>query len=1141
MRSLSIPKVLTKPYVIAAIVAVLVVVVVGFYYFSAGKEEGFAGYPVNTSRVNLEDSAKRRYNDYADTQDIEKVSIIPNGAAGDPVIRGLLGTPSYAPTKNARNLSAPNYDDELPYRSPPENSILLARIKKCESIKNWDCTALEDPEFAKYCGLCTTDGQDHLGNVHTGGLYIDPDMKSRTEQDAASNGTKPTYQPTAGICKGEFILTRPHCDIQKDRYEVGQAQNFNSPAANAKGALCVSSPTNKFVYVGNRGDKSKGYALVAKPVRFTARLRFAVTHPEEATITVTRSSDQKAFAGAFIPNTNVFIVDLPNATENEKYNINVRYPEYAPVPWTAGDMKRIQDLVNPKRAGLTRAMYGPITNDFTKDDPRAVDVTQYIKDKFRINDCSKTTVSVTNDGMGGDPTPGIVKQARLVYSDNGVDFAYAIGNEGGNTQPVNTASLPTLCPPTTPQSDAEKAVCEIDSEQVPTGNTYTQGRNKNYPGAGTAWCVKEAPKKKRGIVGIWQSVGSAPRTVPLDLSVLQINGFNVGEAGVPKLGTVKNSKYFASSVPSSKTIGIPDYLFWFWARDNTLPVCDFAVVVPATFRDTTVFEDTSICPTGPLISTQEAATRLQSGACEKLVNGQQQAPGTYTVDCIKSLFLASGCTAQGKTYPNSAEKYKAATVDSVSGTQLDIDTINQNMNDRYIIATTGSNSDGMRMEQESYAQANIDCFGKLVTNPCDTAFAATGPHTPACLDYLFRNAGKDNRNIGQTYPGQYNRSSGTDRTPQTPVMYCQRAGSMSPIGADGKPNYDSVSTANSYGGVQAVRDFYRQIHADANYNNDMTAQKIALNQCYGVGVKSKAPVCKGTKARYVRVRPTLEFGDNWIQISQLQVFNVNDVNVSFKKPTSATSTWANGAGGETSDKAVDGQAKARPHPAEFHAGSTNASNTFWQVDLQKTEEIAYIVYYNRGDCCQHRARGMRVQLLDENEVVLKEKKLTGAMVDTLMFSNAKPTALLRQDTELQFVPGKYSGAALTIAAGGEVLIKTRQSSTAFKQSAAFVAVAGNSGLPGTFSFRHKFSKAFLRVQGFRVRVAPDDGTVAFKNETSFRVVDSVATMPGEVSYESVANTGSYLAVSENMGVYVSPASSSSQQKACSWRLATSTV
>ena len=1142
MRSLSIPKVLTKPYVIAAIVAVIVVVVVGIYFYTSNKSEGFYAYPVNADRMGLEDTATRRYNEYSDMMDTEKVPIIPAGDAGDPVLRGLLGTPSYAPSKDARNLSAPNYDDQLPYKSPPENSILLARIRMCESIENWDCTALENPEFAKYCGLCTAQGQDHLGKPHLGGLYIDPLMKSRAESDGVSSGTAPVYSPTAGICRGEFITTRPRCDIQKDRFELTQAQNFNSAAAVEKGALCVNSTSNTFVYIGNRGQRDTNYALTRKPVAFTARLRFAVTHPSEATITVTRNADQKVMPGAYIPNTNVYIVDLFNAKENDKYTINVTYPEYQGIDFTEDDNKRIAALVNPKRAPLTRAMYGPQTGDPTKDDPRAADVTQYIRDKFKIVDCSRTTVSVTNDGMGGDPTPGIVKQARLVYSNDGTDFAYAMGNEGAQTQGVNTASFPTLCPPTTPKPDAEKAVCEISDDQTATGRTYTGGNNRNYPGAAaSARCVKEAPKKYRGIVGIWESVGSAPRTVPLDLSVLQINGFNVGEAGVPKLGTLRNSKYFAGLVPASKAFGIPDYLFWFWARDAKLNVCDFTVVVPATFRDTTVADDNSLCPTGPLISTPEAATRLQAGACEKLINGKPQEPGTYTVDCIKSLYLASGCTADGKAYPNNADKYKAATVDSISKAQLDVDTINQNMNDRYVIATTGNNSDGARMEQDSYVAANMDCFGKFVTNPCDTAFAATGPHTPACLDYLFRNAGKDNASIGQTYPGQYNRSSGTDRTDKTPLMYCQRAGTLSPVGVDGKTNYDAIATANSYGSVQAVRDFYRQIHADANYNTEITTQKIALNQCYGVGVMSKSPVCKGSTARYVRVRPTLEFGDNWIQIAQLQVFDIYDNNVSYKKPTKASSTWNNGADGATSDKAVDGNTKSRPYPAIYHAGSTDINSTYWQVDLQRSTEIAYIVYFNRTDCCQFRARGMRVQLLDENEVVLKEKKLSGAMMETLMFSNAKPTALLRQGAELQFVPGKYSGAALSVVTGGEALIKTKVNTNAFKQSAAFVAMAGNAGLAGTFSFKHKFGNGFIRVQGFRVRVAPDDGTVAFKNESSFKIVDSVANLPGELSYESVSSPGSYLAVSENMGVYVSPASGSAQQKLCSWRLVPSTI
>ena len=1141
MKMMAIPKVLNKPYVLLAILAVVVVVIIGVYYFSSSKTEGFFAYPVNNARMDLEDTGKRRYNEYADTQDIERIGIIPRGAAGDPQMHGILGTPSYAPTRATKNLSGLNYDDELKYRSPPENSELLTRIKNCESIKKWDCPVLDQPDFIKYCGLCTADGETHLGEAHVGGLYLDPDDKQQAIDYAKQNGTAPVFLPTVGICKGEFVLERPHCDIQKDRNDISKAQSFNDSAAIEKGALVVNSTNNTFVYIGNREGKDKGYALVAKPVKFTARLRFAVTHPDEAEIIVTRAKDGATMAGAYIPNTNVYIVDLPNASENDKYNILVRYPEYVPHPFTPDEQKRIETLVNPKRAALARAMYGPLTNDFTRDDPRAVDVTQYIKDKYKVNDCGKVNITVTNDGMGGDPTPGIYKQARLVYSDNGTDYAYSYGLEGGTTQAQNTASYSTLCPPTTPLKDAQKAVCEIDANQDPTGATYTGGKNTNYPGGGTAVCVNESVKKRRGIVGVWESIGNAPRTVPLDLSVLMINGINIGDEGPPKYGTIKNSKYFMSTVPPSKIIGIPDYLFWFWARNSKLDVCDFAVVVPATFRDTTVPEDTALAPTGPLVSTPEAAARLQAGACEKPVNGKAQEPGTYTMDCIKSIFLSSGCTKEGKAFPNTSAKVQGAMTDPISKQNLDIDTINQAMNDRYTIATTGNNSDGLRMEQDSYAAANMDCFGKFVSNPCDTAFKDTGPHTAACLDYLFRSAGKDNASIGATYLGQYNRSSGTDRTPQTPVMYCQRAGTMSPVGADGKTNYDAVTTANSYGSVSNVRDFYRQIHFDANYNGETVAQKIALNQCYGVGVRAKAPTCKGSKARKIRVRPTLDFGDNWIQIPQIQVFNVYDVNVALRKPTRATSTWANGADGATSDKAVDGVASNRSHPGEYHAGSVDPYNTYWEVDLKTTEEIAYIVYFNRRDCCQHRSRGMRVQLLDENDVVLKEKKLTGAMVDTLVFSNAKPSALLRPNAEIQFVPGMYSGSALSITVGSEVLIKTKQNTEAFKKSAAFVAVPGNAGLAGTFSFKHKFSNAYLRVQGFRVRAAVDDGTVAFKSETSFKVGDSVASNPGEVSYESISSPGAYLAVAENLGVYTSPANIPSQQKMCSWRLTTSTI
>jgi hypothetical protein len=1141
MKLLAIPKVLGKPYVLLSIALVLAVLVATYFFVKNTKTEGFQ--IVTKERKDLEESAKRRYNNWSETQDPMKEGVVPTGQQGDSILAGLLRTPSYAANSLAKNLSGLNYNDPLPYSAPPDNPELMARIRMCEKVTSWDCEKLSDPAFMQYCGVCSVNGEDHKGKPHVGGLYLDPHMKTQIEQTARSNNTVPKYTPTAGKCGGEFLLTRPLCDVQKDRYEVSQAQNFNNLAASTKGALCVNSPNNRYVYIGKRGEKDTGYALQGKPVKFTARLRFAVTHPGElASITVLRDSDGTSYQGGFISQTNVYICDMPNTQENDTFTLTVNYNTAAAHAWTSDEVARITALVNPPQAQLVQAAYGPVTGDVTKDDPRAVDVTQSLKSRYQMTDCSKTVVRVSNDAFGsGDPTPGIGKQARLVYSNDGQNFAYAIGFEGGNTAAVQTDNYNALCPPKATPADAEKAVCEISADQTPSGNVYTRGNNNNYPGAGGAWCVSPLPGKRRGIVGQWESIGSAPRIVPLDISVLQINGQNVPQQGPMKLGTLKGSKYFSSFVTPAKAVGIAGYLFWFWAQNPSAANVSFKIVCPATFVDTTVVADTPLCPMGPLVSTAEAAARLQAGACEKPVNGQSQAPGTYTSDCIKSLFLSSGCIRQGAGFPNTTDKMNAIAKDPITKVALDVDTINDNLNELYVTATTGKNSDGLQVSSKSLSDASLQCFNKIITSPCDTPMKNTGPQSIDCLDYLFRNAGKDNSSIGQTYPGQYDRSSGTGRTTDTPIMFCQRAGTMSPIGADGKPNMDAIATANNYGSVARIRDFYRQIHYDANYSSESGKQKGALNQCYGVGVKATAPPCKGVKARYVRIRPTIEFADAFIQISQIQVFTVDDKEVAKGMPTTATSTYGNGQFGTTADKAVDGTANTRAWPSIYCSDSVNVNTTYWQVDLKSTQEISYVIYYNRQDGSQFRAKGMRVQLVDDNNVVVKEKKLSGAISETVLFSNAKPSNLLKAGTVIQFVPSRTPSSVLAITAGNEMTVQPKVNTSTFLQSAAFVATTGNAGVPGSFSFKHKFSDNYLRVQGFRVRAAPDDGSSAFKSETTFKVKDSITGNPGEVSYESVANPGSYLAVAENGGAYISAATSVAEQKVCAWRIVKSPV
>ena len=1127
----TIQKMLGSSRLMIILLVLIIITFVYFHFFHNKIHEGF--YPVTNERINFErETGKRRYNDYSDTVDPEKAGVIPNGAEGDILLNKLLLTPDYEGSKNTETSGGLTFVNELKYKAPPLNSDILERILLCERLQTWNCESLSDPKFKQYCGICTSNGQDHLGNKHIGGLYIDPEVKAKAMSEV-KNGEKYVVEPTAGTCSGEFITERPYCDVQKDRYECSTVQGFEDKIGQSKCALCANSPGgNQYVYVGSRGNEDVNYKLYGNPTQFKIRLRFAVTHPSEATIVVTRSEDNKVFNGSFIIGTNTYIVDLPNASENERYNIKIRYPEYKDHQFTSEEATRIKNMSTPRYAPLQNAFYGPVIdgdNGFLKDDPRAIDVTDTIK-SLNIKDCSRTKIPVGVDTIGKDPTPGVEKQLRLVYSNDSIEFAYAYGQDGSQTSSVDTKSFDTLCSPPISKSLAEKQVCEndIDGNFIPN-RIYSGGNNTGYFGTSSKiQCVQTIKPTARGIVGVWESVGKVPRTVPLDISVVRVNGYDVGDEGVRTLGTLKGSSIFKKLVTPSLAVNIPQNLFWFWAKQSTLTNCDFTVQVPATLRDPSVAEDLKLCPTGPLIVTKEAATNLGQGACEKLVNGKPQGPGNYSDDCIRSLFLSLGCSVEGKAYPNTREKVMSFTVDSLTKSDNSIDTITDNITNLHTVATTGKNTDGLVVEQSSYVKATLDCFGTTITNPCDTAFKDSGPQKPDCLDYLFRNAGKDNQSIGQTYPGMYNRSSGTDRIDKAPIMYCQRTGSLSPYGADGKINDDAVSQANSYGSVQAIREFYRQVHADANFNQDSVKQQNALMKCYGVGVVSKKSICKGIFARYVAIRPSYK-SDNIIQISQLEVYDVNGNNVSAKQPTKSSIPYEP----TQSASAVDGRAAVREFPDLFSSQNDNTldkSQTYWMVDLGKSTEVSYVMYYNRVSY-SNRAIGMRLQLLDENKILVKQKTFSGGLIETVLFSDVKPSGLLRTGTKVSFSPGRFSGSKLSITAGGEVLIRRQN---AGGEDTSFIALAGNAPVPGSFSFKHASSERYIRVQGFRIRVADDDGTNAFKSETTFVVSDSLAGNPGEVSYESVSTPGNYLCVSDNMGVYLTKVNSPIDKRNCSW-------
>jgi hypothetical protein len=707
----------------------------------------------------------------------------------------------------------------------------------CESVKGWNCSAFEDPEFQKNCGICGSDGKDHLGNNHVGGLYLDNTIKNQEIEKAAKSRKPLNLNPTVGVCKGKFVHGRPKCDIDRDRDECSKMFDFDSQEARDKCGQCASN--NTFLYMGNRLGKEENYSLVKNNKPFAISLKILISQAEFAKIKVTRVSDKRNIVASYIPNTHILMMIIPDAVENQEYTINIKYPEYNDYDWTDEEKQIIEDQVNPKRASLIRASYGPYIGDPEKDDPRAVDVTDYLKNKFNMKDCARPNVLATNDGLGGDPNPGIYKQLRLAYSHNGTDFAYAFTGEGGVSKPVtDIGNFESLCPVGEQRVDVERAVCEkVDDNSPNEGRIYTLGNNTPYYGAGKSSCVRKLTQSPHAICGIWESIGKNPRNVPFDLSITAINGYKVTADGLPKFGTVKSSKIMKNIVSPAKTIGIPENLFWFWAKNNKTPDVTFTFVVPATLRDVSVAEDNKLCPTGPIVTSSEAASRLKMGSCQQMYNGKPQGPGNFSDECLKSLFLDSGCTDKGKSYPNTSDKKAKILKNEQKKDNLDIDGIINKINDIYSIATSGRDYEGNHYEESAVENANMDCFGIKLDNPCNGVFKDTGPHTTKCLDYLFRNAGADNKDVGQTYSGVANRSSGNKDSSQSPIMYCQRTGSMAPIGKDGKENLVAVMRANAKGGIRQVKEFYRQIHYDANFIKDINTQKKGLKECYGVSYK----------------------------------------------------------------------------------------------------------------------------------------------------------------------------------------------------------------------------------------------------------------------------------------------------------------
>jgi hypothetical protein len=657
----------------------------------------------------------------------------------------------------------------------------------------------------------------------------------------------------------------------------------------------------------------------------------------------------------------------------------------------------------------------------------------------------------------------------------------------------------------TPREDAMKSVCETNENRV-----FTNNRNNDTVvyGCGTGICCERLPanmNRRYAIVGQFESVVNARRQMAFDVSIQTINGLAVEPSkGPPRFGSVKGSAQFKDRVNPGLMSKIAQNRFWVWDKNTaTTSKCEFRFMMPVSFLESTFSVDANICPTGPVIATDEAAQRLETGACDRRINGERQGPGTYTKACLQQMFLEAGCEESGKGYP--VTQGQMNTMMKKGNNPLSRDDITSNIEK---VKSQADKPYRQGMDIKKLESDNMFCYGRFDFNPCNTPAKETGPHTPECLDFLFRNAGKKTEGVGPTYKQTANRTSGTNRTSATPVQFCQRTGTLAPIKPDGSYNETAVNKANTLGSVHNVQEFYDRVHRLANFSTVRDEQRRSVAECYGVAVpREKVKSCGGKvsgEVRYVKITHGMR---NYLQISQVVILDANGKNIAMNKPVITSPSYP----ATRPSSLTDGILDLKPYPDCWISADGNGQIL---IDLKTDASVNAVVIYNRKDCCRDRSMGTIIELLSKTQKVLATKQMVGGDIEKVSFgpvSEDNPEqSILDDNAVISLIPASSPASKLMNLLGSVVVqadVRPNQlASTKFKVNEVNtdevqLIAAGGTPVDGK-----------VAVQGFSVVVQPDDGTEDFKRRSSWKVTDSVARNPGEISFESISNPGFYLFV-----------------------------
>lgn len=203
----------------------IVLLCVAVFLTRGRPKEGFENVPVAGQQVYVADSAQK-FNTLANTMQLPD-SAIPLTAATSAAVTAATQQVDLNPTTAAYQIGSASTSFAVPDSLPAG----LELAKKCQAAPR-TCAAFDDATFAQNCGMSfDVAGVGYDGKPFTGGMMVTAaDRTAQTEKAKTAQDPYQVYQPTMGKSKpGTFALTKDQCVVVKERVDCATKQTFSSP------------------------------------------------------------------------------------------------------------------------------------------------------------------------------------------------------------------------------------------------------------------------------------------------------------------------------------------------------------------------------------------------------------------------------------------------------------------------------------------------------------------------------------------------------------------------------------------------------------------------------------------------------------------------------------------------------------------------------------------------------------------------------------------------------------------------------------------------------------------------------------------------------------------------------------------------